>query len=704
MVDGPSKRRQPSPSPDTYGAILSTPSKKMRPSNNASIMATPPSRSRQRPDTSKPTPVTKMTQRKNTSGYFSVDRNSTTAATRTPPAAKTNDADDSSGNTPNYSSGEEEQREDDDDLQDYQDDNIGYYDENENEIASHKTTHEQLRFNGRRVAYGRNNRLGRSRLAQRVGRSSSNAVNSRDRSPLTSRSHHMKQPAVSRLDFDGHHCSKLSSSMSKPKLRRGGLNFVGTTDKSSSSSSPSTADFALGSGKTHDRPPPLVHPVDEKDNGKAQSSPSPKVSIPSIPGIQNLGNTCYLSASLQTLFGIPQFIADLYKTFEIQSPKKEIPLTRALLEVATAIGVLPEEHAPLISAEAARGKWLSKKAGNPEALKRQMDALTDKFAGYEQRDAHEFLADLVDFLHDELASPPPAAAAAAPGASEVSTGKEGESSTTDDNENRSLAVEQEEKDVGESDALAATAPRECGVLPTDDYFHLNVRVCLKCESCGYSRSKDEMYRHLSVDVGEDSALDKCTVERSLKQFFQPEKREIKCEKCELGKTAIQTMEIISCPKALLLHFKRFIVTQEMKGNVGDNSDGKGGKDAPPPRMEMVLRKNKAKIPLEESLSINLFVGEKEKKTIGKYHLRGVVHHVGSTAFSGHYTTCAKRKQLSDHGDKDGKKPDDANAPQDNEDQWVFFDDRVGAKKNMDYVSGSERNQRNCYMALYELQS
>lgn len=40
--------------------------------------------------------------------------------------------------------------------------------------------------------------------------------------------------------------------------------------------------------------------------------------------------------------------------------------------------------------------------------------------------------------------------------------------------------------------------------------------------------------------------------------------------------------------------------------------------------------------------------------------------------------------------------------QDNEEQWVFFDDRVGTKKSMNYVTGYERNQRSCYMALYEL--
>ena len=31
-----------------------------------------------------------------------------------------------------------------------------------------------------------------------------------------------------------------------------------------------------------------------------------------------------------------------------------------------------------------------------------MDGLTDNFAGYEQRDAHEFLSDLIDLLHEEL--------------------------------------------------------------------------------------------------------------------------------------------------------------------------------------------------------------------------------------------------------------------------------------------------------------
>ena len=86
--------------------------------------------------------------------------------------------------------------------------------------------------------------------------------------------------------------------------------------------------------------------------------------------------------------------------------------------------------------------------------------------------------------------------------------------------------------------------------------------------------------------------------------------------------------------------------------------------------------------MEDSLSIPIFATE------AKYNLRGVVHHVGNTAFSGHYTACGLRSDTTD--------------TQDNEEQWVYFDDRKGIKEDFDYVAKREKNQRNCYMALYEL--
>ena len=62
------------------------------------------------------------------------------------------------------------------------------------------------------------------------------------------------------------------------------------------------------------------------------------------------------------------------------------------------------------------------------------------------------------------------------------------------------------------------------------------------------RRKEEMYRHLSLDIVRDQSIQgqtvEASVERSLAQFFQPEIREIKCEKCPTGTHAEQTLLIL----------------------------------------------------------------------------------------------------------------------------------------------------------------
>jgi len=95
----------------------------------------------------------------------------------------------------------------------------------------------------------------------------------------------------------------------------------------------------------------------------------------------------------------------------------------------------------------------------------------------------------VDFLHDELeASPPPAVEAN----SALTDGTEMEEGNTDENKNPNESAEkresgEEKKDVVKPNAPVAAVQHGPGVLPTDEYFRLNVRVCLECDACGYSR-------------------------------------------------------------------------------------------------------------------------------------------------------------------------------------------------------------------------
>mmetsp|Transcript_11045 Transcript_11045/g.23417 ORF Transcript_11045/g.23417 Transcript_11045/m.23417 type:complete len:208 (-) Transcript_11045:99-722(-) len=195
-------------------------------------------------------------------------------------------------------------------------------------------------------------------------------------------------------------------------------------------------------------------------------------------------------------------------------------------------------------------------------------------------------------------------------------------------------------------------------------------------------SKEEMHRYLSIDIGHknfdprDPEFVKPAVDSCLAKFFSPEDREINCEKCMVGKIATQTMKILSLPKVILLHLKRFIAV-ERHSTFTDKT-------------ELVFKKNKVPVELSQTLSIDktLLVSknsDSKESTVGidKYSLKSIVHHIGDTANSGHYTTDALRKN-----------------PKDGTDQWVSYDDGVTYEKSPEAVALSTTNQKTAYMLLY----
>jgi hypothetical protein len=144
-------------------------------------------------------------------------------------------------------------------------------------------------------------------------------------------------------------------------------------------------------------------------------------------GLRNMGNTCYLNSAIQMLFSVRPFLVAMskfHKTVHSLSDQTiSTPLLESVLDLAQRMGVLQ----PTSLLEKLNS------AADPSQLKRTLDNLTDKFKGYEQRDSHEFAATFIDLLHEEVS-----------------------------------AVD--------SDAFDPT-----------DTFLLNVQVCLKCDSCGYTR-------------------------------------------------------------------------------------------------------------------------------------------------------------------------------------------------------------------------
>ncbi len=332
-------------------------------------------------------------------------------------------------------------------------------------------------------------------------------------------------------------------------------------------------------------------------------------------GLRNDGNSCYVNSSLQQLFSVPTFMKAL------EGFREGHELTTKLSDLYANLNSKDKKS---ISASA-------------KPFKRVVDKLTDRFHGFQQRDAHEFLGEVIDQIHEEL-SPP--------------------------------------KAEGTEEETETTSPT-CAVVPTDEFFRWNVQVCLKCKHCGYSRSKEEMYRYLSIDIGQDIADSgdaksvKPAVDSCLANFFAPEDREVNCEKCEEGTVATQTMKILSVPKVVLLHLKRFMVVEKQ-----------GAEET----TELVFKKNKVPVELTTDLSLGKLLSKNQfssKLPMENYGLKSIAHHLGNTANSGHYTADAMRADPEDGGDR-----------------WVSFDDGIVAEKSLDKIVQSARNQRTAYMLLY----
>jgi len=352
-------------------------------------------------------------------------------------------------------------------------------------------------------------------------------------------------------------------------------------------------------------------------------------------GLKNYGNSCYVNSSLQQLFSVPKFMESISKS------KKGHALVTTLSNLWTSLMGRTDN---IGSAPAALSR----------PVKEKIDQLTDRFRGSQQRDSHEFLGELIDRIHDELS---------------------GNEVNSNDNSNVMSPIASDSCESG------GKSSQDAIVEPVDEFFRWNVEVSLKCKSCGYSRSKEEMYRYLSIDIGDgtfdlqDPNFIKPRVDLCLTSFFSAEDREINCEKCKGGKIATQTMKVLSKPKVMLLHLKRFFMVERQTTDK-DNS----------PSSEIILKKNKVPVELTTKLSIDNLLANKPIGTSlssKEYRLKSIVYHIGNTASSGHYTTDALRRD-------EGK------------DQWVSFDDGVTVEKSLDKVVETPKNQKTAYMLMYSI--
>ena len=239
-----------------------------------------------------------------------------------------------------------------------------------------------------------------------------------------------------------------------------------------------------------------------------------------LTGLKNLGNTCFMNSILQCLSATYP-LAEYFITFRfIQHVNPVNPLGMG--------GEIAEEFSFLVQA-----LWKgSYKSIAPKDFKRVLSKFAPQFSGTQQHDSQEFLAFLLDGLHEDL--------------------------------NKVLKKEyiQEQDNHGVPDIKASQISWDNHLKRNDsiivDLFQGQFKSTLTCLQCGFSSATFEAFMYLSVPIPGSADV---TLMDCVRQFTKAEKvsgsNSWFCARCKTHRESAKQLEIWRLPPVLLIHLKRF---------------------------------------------------------------------------------------------------------------------------------------------------
>jgi len=316
------------------------------------------------------------------------------------------------------------------------------------------------------------------------------------------------------------------------------------------------------------------HERAHRNNDTAQQTLSGKV------GLANLGNTCFLSSSLQCLsHTIP--LTDYFLGYDFRS---EINAENAL----GTSGKLANSYSEVV-----KNLWLGgERSFGAVEFKRDLERFAPQFLGYEQHDSQELLAYLLDGIHEDL-----------------NRIKKRPYITDPDCDGTN----------DEGDAITAWShylQRNQSIIV--DLFQGQLRNTLTCAHCSHVNVRFDPFMYLSLPIGDHChSLDDCLELFCMEEVLEGDEAWY-CPKCQDHVPATKKIDLFMLPPILIIHLKRFKF-------VGTH-------------------KSKIDKPINYTLQDwNLSSLKKSTGGIYPlYDLYAVSHHMGNVGF-GHYVAHAKHR-------------------------------------------------------------
>ena len=199
----------------------------------------------------------------------------------------------------------------------------------------------------------------------------------------------------------------------------------------------------------------------------------PPLSTPGLAGLQNLGNTCYMNASLQGLMNVPALADYFCKHYHIADLNPTAALGSKDAELACAFTLLSEQ---LVGPRATSYPF------QPRMFKKVLERFNEMFVGYDQHDSQEFLAVLLDGIHEDI--------------NRVKKKPYLELPDSNDRPDKIVAKEWWDNHLSREDSVV------------QKLFAGQFKSSVECATCGYESARFEPFTMLQVQLPSSSS---CTV-------------------------------------------------------------------------------------------------------------------------------------------------------------------------------------------------